>query len=393
MTHRRIVGMALWTAVLLAAGRSTAQETAPAPPDADEDVSWTVRITWAPADSPPVDDFILGPRGGFFGEGKAGLDELLPADFAGASIAADVVSLSPQGEPTRTLTARLAVLGTKPANEKQLIEGVTKRLLERILKAHETHLEGIRAELSGAERQRNEARQRLLTVYGKLAELSVGGEQTTRDAERAQETTAGLQTELGQLATDLKAKSERLAAVREEVAKLAAQAQAPLPDDAIVTELGKLIALRTVQVETLQRAAAENIVPAAELEAAELALAEAKVHVAQRLDLLRERSVDRKLLTELTAEQTRLSIDLRELAAREQAMRDRVAACRKAADDLFAAARQRHVERLEAEQIIKADQSVAEQQQVQATARIEEIRRRRDAIRLPAVVILSPQGG
>ena len=130
---------------------------------------------------------------------------------------------------------------------------------------------------------------------------------------------SSLESKQQELEIDLAAKTERLVALRDEIARRGFIARDRVEDDPIAAELAKIVTIREKEVELIRAAAGQGMAGGAEVRQAEAKVAEAKVRLEERREAV-SKGANGELLKELNLEQVKLSIDNTELQAKLQAI-------------------------------------------------------------------------
>jgi len=135
--------------------------------------------------------------------------------------------------------------------------------------------------------------------------------------EGANERLTQLMETMRELSLETSGKQARIAALREKIAKVRAQASEDIKKDPALAELKKIVVLRGKRLESLMRGVEKGVVAEPEIDQFQEEIAEAKLAVAQRRDEI-SRGAGGQLLEKLNAELATLEIDMAEMTARLQ---------------------------------------------------------------------------
>ena len=387
-----VLSGAVWAAGLPELSAET-PATAPAARSAQtHSVHCYLEITWYPRGfSSPVEDYVLGPRGGFFGARRTDLASLLPAEWKEPTVTTDVLSLTPRGGEQRTLTARLAIetphLPKMPPDE--LFRRIGERMLQRLVGRHGAELARIGEKTRAVAKERDTARAGLQGLHKRLVAKQLGDPHLQIRGEKNEILIAELRKQLLKATVERKAKAERLKAIGEQLAKIPRKipASRPITPDAIAAELQTIASLREKELQRVQRDVKEGVATEAYQDRAKLTLAEAKVELARRREQLDRADDEPDVWMGLRSEQAATEIDLREIEARSAELTRQVRSTGKTGEELAGKLRKQAADRMAAEQIIRTELAVARARYGRAVARVDEIQKELENRPPPTVTV------
>jgi hypothetical protein len=182
-------------------------------------------------------------------------------------------------------------------------------------------LEQEHQEADMARRKLEEAHQRLLQIRQQLRKLTRRVD-VSPDSLRAAITR--LEDERDRFTLDVEGQTVRRQVIQEAIANIAKTAQAQMNDDRIAAELAKVVAARESDLRRIQQLKSQNLVAETELQNAGVGIAEAKVKLWERQEMV-NRSAGGELLTDLNKELAMLSINVSESESRLKRLNQMVA--------------------------------------------------------------------
>jgi hypothetical protein len=204
--------------------------------------------------------------------------------------------------------------------------------------------------------------------------LDSGGVDLSRAAWSAR--SSAIQAEMEKVSMDLAGKKMRQNEVAEQVKRLTVESAAKAKDDPLLAELEKVVKLREEELAATKGLAKANVVSAAEVNACEVKVADARVELLKRKEA--SSAAGRESLAKLRDEEVTLSLDIGELEARLNQLleaRSRVA-------DLFRAS-------IQYEQLLQ-EKEMAERDHEQARQQHHEALRQREKVPTLSIVYMSP---
>lgn len=251
----------------------------------------------------------------------------------------------------------------------------------------------LRKALEGAansERQSLQDRLRLTTkllgeTESKIAALERGRREAAAQVglpdpsrDRLLKRIAALDSAKQSLEMSLAGKKAREAEIGNRIAELGAQTRDRVKDDAVAAELAKIVTIREAELKGLRLAVAKGLASRAEVGAAEVRLAEAKVKLAERREAAKGTG-RLELLDKLSNEIVTLGIDTAEKTASLKALSQQLA---KLKDPKVLDAANRY------DREVKHGLLSAEQTRRQLTASLDRLRRQLQAAQTPTLIVI-----
>ena len=175
-------------------------------------------------------------------------------------------------------------------------------------------------DLAEAQKQYERSQEQLLQMRQQIRQQT-GRAQASSDAIR--EDLAHLEEQRQELQLDMEAKAARMAALSENIAKLSAQVEQKVKDDAVAAELNKIVDARDKQVQRIQSQVKSGLATDAELSDAIAKLAEARARVLERHAEAAERA-GADTVSDWNRELMSLSVDAAEIRARLESLSARL---------------------------------------------------------------------
>ena len=210
----------------------------------------------------------------------------------------------------------------KPAAQ-ELMRDICRRLDAMLNRLWREQMNSLRSTSEAVEAEYERVRQRLQQSLDEQKELRLKVGDVDLRKHRLLDRIHELRAQQREMELERLVQEARREATERQIAAITDRVRTRSQSDPVVTELQKVVDLRVAALDRLRKLVAKQIASTVELAAAELEVATAKAHLAERQQSA-VFAFDNELVANLNGEITRLTIDLEAAGVRQHYLEDRL---------------------------------------------------------------------